>query len=192
MSQVSNSHKLEKKQHVSLQSRLYAPVALIFGLSFTNFSTFFILEKNYSVLLFFKLFLFVFITFNAISLKMHRLSRIKLFLSSQKVSQTLQHHIVKSEEPFSSYLKSIPWALAEFRHNKIVQTPHENYFSAYRQHKEKWGLMKTTVYVSSGRNRASIGPVYTNTFSYRFHRYRKHFFTFSPGIYTKTTENDNF
>ena len=27
--------------------------------------------------------------------------------------------------------------LAEFRHNRIVQSPNENYFKIYRQHKEK-------------------------------------------------------
>ena len=34
-------------------------------------------------------------------------------------------------------LKSIPFTLAEFRHNRIVQSPHENYFNVCRQHKEK-------------------------------------------------------
>ena len=31
----------------------------------------------------------------------------------------------------------VSWSLAEFRHNKIVQSPHENYFNVCRQHKEK-------------------------------------------------------
>ena len=35
------------------------------------------------------------------------------------------------------YLQSVSWSLAEFRHNKIVQSPHENYFNVCRQHKEK-------------------------------------------------------
>ena len=47
---------------------------------------------------------FVFITFNAISLKMQSFPRIKSFLSSHKVSQTLHHQIAKSKRPFSSYL----------------------------------------------------------------------------------------
>ena len=34
-------------------------------------------------------------------------------------------------------LKSVPLALAEFRHNRIVQSPHENYFDICREHKEK-------------------------------------------------------
>ena len=34
-------------------------------------------------------------------------------------------------------LQSVSWSLAEFRHNKIVQSPHENYFNVCRQHKEK-------------------------------------------------------
>ena len=34
-------------------------------------------------------------------------------------------------------LKSIPWSLAEFRRNRIVQSPHENDFKVCRQHKEK-------------------------------------------------------
>ena len=35
------------------------------------------------------------------------------------------------------HLQSVSWSLAEFRHNKIVQSPHENYFNICRQHKEK-------------------------------------------------------
>ena len=38
---------------------------------------------------------------------------------------------------FSSALWSVPWVLAEFRHNRIVQSPHENYFNICRQPKEK-------------------------------------------------------
>ena len=34
-------------------------------------------------------------------------------------------------------LKSVPWTLAEFNHNRIVQSHHENYFNACRQLKEK-------------------------------------------------------
>ena len=34
-------------------------------------------------------------------------------------------------------LQSVSWSLAEFRQNKIVQSPHENYFNVCRQHKEK-------------------------------------------------------
>ena len=53
-------------------------------------------------------------------------------------------------------LKSILWTLAKFRHNGIVQPPHENYFNVCWQHKEKCGLLKMTIYVSSGRNQANI------------------------------------
>ena len=35
------------------------------------------------------------------------------------------------------HIQSVSWILAEFRHNKIVQSPHENYFNVCRQHKEK-------------------------------------------------------
>ena len=35
------------------------------------------------------------------------------------------------------YLKSISWTLAEFGHNRIMQSPHENYFNVSRQHREK-------------------------------------------------------
>ena len=35
------------------------------------------------------------------------------------------------------YLWSVPWVLAEFRQNRIVQSPHENYFNVCWQHKEK-------------------------------------------------------
>ena len=38
---------------------------------------------------------------------------------------------------FYTFLQSVSWSLAEFRHNKIVQSPHENYFNVCRQHKEK-------------------------------------------------------
>ena len=34
-------------------------------------------------------------------------------------------------------LKSVPWTSAELRHDRIVQSPHENYFNVCRQHKEK-------------------------------------------------------
>ena len=34
-------------------------------------------------------------------------------------------------------VKSVPWVLTEFHHNRIVQSPHENYFNVCRQHKEK-------------------------------------------------------
>ena len=34
--------------------------------------------------------------------------------------------------PISSSLKSILWILADFRHNRIVQSPHENYLNVCR------------------------------------------------------------
>ena len=34
-------------------------------------------------------------------------------------------------------VQSVFWSLAEFCHNKIVQSSHENYFNVCRQHKEK-------------------------------------------------------
>ena len=34
-------------------------------------------------------------------------------------------------------LKSIPWTLAEFRHNRIMQSPHQEYFKVCREHEEK-------------------------------------------------------
>ena len=34
-------------------------------------------------------------------------------------------------------VQSVTWSLAEFRHNKIMQSPDENYFNVCRQHKEK-------------------------------------------------------
>ena len=43
-------------------------------------------------------------------------------------------------------LKSVPWILVEFCHNRIVQSPDENYLYVCRQHKEKSGLMKTAIY----------------------------------------------
>ena len=45
--------------------------------------------------------------------------------------------ILKIFSPVISTLQSVSWSLAEFRHNKIVQSPHENYFNICRQHKEK-------------------------------------------------------
>ena len=47
---------------------------------------------------------------------------------------------------FDLKLQSVSWSLAEFRHNRIVQSPHENYFNVCRQHKEKWDLVKMTSY----------------------------------------------
>ena len=49
----------------------------------------------------------------------------------------LQIFFVKYEYLRSSQLKSVPWTLAEFRHNRIVQSPHENYFNVCRQLKDK-------------------------------------------------------
>ena len=46
---------------------------------------------------------------------------------------------------FITTLQSVSWSLAEFRHNKIVQSPHENYFNVCRQHKEKLDLVKMTI-----------------------------------------------
>ena len=45
---------------------------------------------------------------------------------------------------------SVPWTLAEFRHNMIVQSPHENYFNVCRQHKETCGLVKTMINKGGG------------------------------------------
>ena len=42
-----------------------------------------------------------------------------------------------SMQSVRSLLKPVPWTLAEFRQNRIVQSPHENYFNVCRQHKEK-------------------------------------------------------
>ena len=50
----------------------------------------------------------------------------------------LDFEILESSLPLYHYgLQSVSWSLAEFRHNKIVQSPHENYFNICRQHKEK-------------------------------------------------------
>ena len=53
-------------------------------------------------------------------------------------------------------LKSVLWTLAEFRDNRIVQSPNENYFNVCRQLKEKWGLVNMTIYVFSRRNHTSL------------------------------------
>ena len=46
--------------------------------------------------------------------------------------------MVSGENPSGcSDLQSVRWVLAEFCHNRIVQSPHENYFNVCRQHKEK-------------------------------------------------------
>ena len=37
--------------------------------------------------------------------------------------------IVAMSDFTKDYLQSVSWSLAEFRHNKIVQSPHENYFN---------------------------------------------------------------
>ena len=47
-------------------------------------------------------------------------------------------------------LQSVSWSLAEFCHNKIVQSPHENYFNICRQHKDdnysNWVIINYGVY----------------------------------------------
>ena len=48
-------------------------------------------------------------------------------------------------ETLESYLKSVQWTLAEFSHNRIVQSPQENYFNVCRQHKEMWDLVNMTI-----------------------------------------------
>ena len=40
-------------------------------------------------------------------------------------------------EPLQRRVKSVPWPLAELRHNGILQTAHENYFNVCRQDKGK-------------------------------------------------------
>ena len=59
---------------------------------------------------------------------------------------TITHQLLRLaiETPFYIHLVCL-WSLAEFRHNKIVQSPHENYFNVCRQHKEKWDLVKMTI-----------------------------------------------
>ena len=52
---------------------------------------------------------------------------------------------LQSRLQYPTRLQSVSWSLAEFRHNKIVQSPHENYFNICRQHKEKWDLVKMTI-----------------------------------------------
>ena len=47
-----------------------------------------------------------------------------------KSGSTHMKHIVAS---LAQTIKSIPWSLAEFRHNSIPQSPHENYFKVCRQ-----------------------------------------------------------
>ena len=49
------------------------------------------------------------------------------------------------DDNFEFSLLSVPWVLEEFRHNRIVQSPHENYFIVCRQHKEKFDLVKMTI-----------------------------------------------
>ena len=55
-------------------------------------------------------------------------SRFSVFVVYKSAVSTVQK---------SNYVQSVSWSLAEFRHNKIVQSPHENYFNVCRQHKEK-------------------------------------------------------
>ena len=69
-------------------------------------------------------------------------------LSSKGVCSRLQSTIshaaramlsawIASCEPLQRKVKSVPWTLAEFRHNGILQTAHENDFNVCRQHKGK-------------------------------------------------------
>ena len=40
--------------------------------------------------------------------------------------------------PNITIIRLSPWTLAEFRHNRIVQSPHENHFNICRQYEEKF------------------------------------------------------
>ena len=53
--------------------------------------------------------------------------------SDSKINEVEENDVREKRER----LQSVSWSLAEFRHNKIVQSPHENYFNVCRQHKEK-------------------------------------------------------
>ena len=49
----------------------------------------------------------------------------------------LSHQASGVTSELGEKVQSVSWSLAEFRRNKIVQSPHENYVNVCRQHKEK-------------------------------------------------------
>ena len=62
-------------------------------------------------------------------------------MKARKIAQPdrkkLPQDFIARKQSLSCSVQSVSWSLAEFRHNKIVQSPHENYFNVCRQHKEK-------------------------------------------------------
>ena len=70
----------------------------------------------------------------SLKLNLKAICSFEVFHSS---SHLLINKINITNEKLEQQLQSVSWSLAEFRHNKIVQSPHENYFNVCRQHKEK-------------------------------------------------------
>ena len=84
--------------------------------------------------------------------------------------------------------QSVSWSLAEFRHNKIVQSPHENYFNVCRQHKEKWALAKMTI-IQTSLAKPGIRRPNSNGVSSRFSKFGS--FTDKSGAEIKTSASTN-
>ena len=61
---------------------------------------------------------------------------VQSFEIAAHISKSIRYWIGSFHRWFSS-LQSVSWSLAEFHHNKIVQSPHEKYFNVCRQQKEK-------------------------------------------------------
>ena len=74
------------------------------------------------------------------------IKKLKKIMSGNPHPPKRQNDVIKDKSIYESslrncfldgHIQSVSWSLAEFRHNKIVQSPHENYFNVCRQHKEK-------------------------------------------------------
>ena len=56
--------------------------------------------------------------------------------SKSQVKEALDKPGLLAEIKILLLLKSFQWTLAEFRHNRIVQSPHDNYFNVCQKHKK--------------------------------------------------------
>ena len=65
-----------------------------------------------------------------------------LLINLNTVLSTGKHNLITPKIQLG-YL----WFSAEFRHNKIVQSPHKYYFKVFREHKEKRALMNIGILI---------------------------------------------
>ena len=66
-----------------------------------------------------------------------RLKILETEIASLKKYNEYHQLVHEIDHMLNLHVQSVSWVLAEFRHNRIVQSPHENYFNVCRQRKEK-------------------------------------------------------